>query len=468
MRTHTVQELIGVAEETEVILAGWVHRRRDHGPITFIDLRNRRELVQVVVRWKEMDATEAETLQNSLKSESVISVTGIVKARRPGSENKDIATGDIEIVATKVVVINEAATPPFVLDDMKASVGEETRMKYRYLDLRRDSMQYNIALRHRAIQELRKYLWERDFMEIETPILGKSTPEGARDYLVPSRVHGGNFYALPQSPQQYKQLLMVAGMERYFQVTRCFRDEDLRGDRQPEFTQFDMEMSFVEQEDVMKLVEEMFIAVTRAVAPEKRITFTPFKRLTYAEAMSQYGSDKPDLRENKDDPNELAFCWVVDFPMFERKEDGTLGAVHHPFTKPKIDSVEALKNAPDPTAILANQYDLVLNGYELAGGSIRTHDPEMLAATFEVLGHSTDDVQAKFGHLLEAFKYGVPPHGGIAPGIDRYVMLLAGAETIREVIAFPKNDKARDPMMDAPSEVSAEQLQELSIRVVKK
>jgi aspartyl-tRNA synthetase len=467
-RTHTVLQLTDTKEGAEVVLSGWVHRRRDHGPITFIDLRNRQELVQVVVRWKDMSEKEVDSLKESLKPESVVEVKGKVVARRPGSENEEISTGKIEVVANEVKVINEAQTPPFVLDEAKSAVGEETRMKYRYLDLRRQPMQKNLKLRHDASRAVREFLWQQDFIEVETPILSKSTPEGARDYLVPSRVHGGKFFALPQSPQQYKQLLMVAGIEKYFQIVRCFRDEDQRGDRQPEFTQVDIEASFVEREDILEMVEKMFIEVVKKVAPEKTFTAVPFPRMSYAEAMEKYGNDRPDIRKNTDDPNELGFCWVLDFPMFERKDDGTLGAVHHPFTMPQVDSVEELRNAPDPTQLLAHQYDLALNGSEICGGSIRTHDPELLQATFEVLGHSVEDIQAKFGHLLEAFKYGVPPHGGIACGFDRFVAILAGETSIREVIAFPKNDKAKDPMMDSPSGVSPEQLQELSIRVVKK
>lgn len=468
LRTHVIAELPLIEAGTTVTLAGWVHRRRDHGPITFIDLRNRREIVQVVIRWKEFSDEIGQVLKEQLKSEAVVQVVGVVTARRAGSENPDLSTGKIEIVASVVNIINQSETPPFVLDEAKSNVGEETRVKYRYLDLRRDQMQKNMALRNEAARAIREYLWRHDFMEIETPILSKSTPEGARDYLVPSRVHSGKFFALPQSPQQYKQLLMVGGVERYFQIARCFRDEDLRGDRQPEFTQVDIEASFVEREDILQLIENMFVEVVKKVAPEKKFTALPFPRISYAEAMSKYGNDKPDMRENPDDPNELAFCWVLDFPMFERKDDGTLGAVHHPFTMPQVANAAELRAVADPTQLLAHQYDLALNGSEICGGSIRTHDPELLQATFEILGHTVEDIRAKFGHLLDAFKYGVPPHGGLACGFDRLVAILAGETSIREVIAFPKNDKAKDPMMDSPSDVGVEQLQELSIRVVKK
>jgi len=465
-RTHEVKDLPSVEIGTKVTLAGWVHRRRDHGPLIFIDLRNRRDLVQVVIREKDFSATEQEGLKEAIRPETVVQIQGTIQARKPGNENPNIATGKIEVIAEKVVIINSAATPPFVLDDPSVVVGEDIRMKYRYLDLRRERLQKNLLLRHEVVRAMRQYLIVRDFIEIETPYLSKSTPEGARDYLVPSRFQPGKFYALPQSPQQYKQLLMVAGLEKYFQIVRCFRDEDTRGDRQPEFTQLDIEMSFVEQEDILKLIEEMYIHLVKTVTPEKHITFQPFKRLSSAEAMSKYGTDKPDLRENKEDPNELAFAFILDFPMFEKKDDGSLGAVHHPFTRPRVNNVEELK-ITDPLAVLAEQYDFVLNGYEIGGGSMRTHDPKMLQAVFEILGHSPDDVQAQFGHLLEAFRYGVPPHGGIAPGIDRFVMILANEPNIREVIAFPKTGDGRDLMMDAPSSISEQQIKELHLRIIK-
>lgn len=464
LRTHTVTELTQLPVGTTVTVAGWVHRRRDHGPIVFIDLRNRLDVVQVVVRLKDFNDEEQEQIKDGLRSESVVAITGAVTARRPGTENEDLLTGKIEIVATHVAVLNRAETPPFVIDDPAIVAGEEVRLTYRYLDLRRQKPLANMLLRNNVIQEMRRYLLERDFIEIETPVLSKSTPEGARDYLVPDRRRPGQFYALPQSPQQYKQLLMVAGLERYFQIVRCFRDEDTRGDRQPEFTQLDIEMSFVEQEDLLQLIEALFIHLVKTCTPEKRIQEIPFPRLTYKEAMETYGNDKPDLRKDKNDPTLLAFCFVLDFPMFERKDDGTLGAVHHPFTKPRVASPEALK-AAEPTSILADQYDFVLNGYEIGGGSIRTHDPALLAAVFEVLGHSSEDVERQFGHLLRAFRYGVPPHGGIAPGIDRFIMLLANEPNIREVIAFPKTGDGRDFMMDAPSLVSEAQMKELHLSV---
>lgn len=465
LRSHGVKDLLSVEVGSKVTLAGWVHRRRDHGPLIFIDLRNRLDLVQVVIREKDFSDVEQIRLREAIRPETVVQIKGTVQPRKRGNENPNILTGKIEVAAEEVNILSSAETPPFVLDDETQVVGEDIRMKYRYLDLRRERMQKNIRLRHDVTQFMRHYLTSRDFIEVETPLLGKSTPEGARDYLVPARLQAGKFYALPQSPQQYKQLLMVAGLERYFQIARCFRDEDTRGDRQPEFTQLDMEMSFVEQEDVLRLVEEMFVNIVQTIVPQKHITAIPFFRLSYSEATAKYGTDKPDLRVNKDDPDELAFAFVLDFPMFEKKDDGTLGAVHHPFTHPRVASVEELKSA-DPMSVIADQYDFVLNGYEIGGGSIRTHDPKMLQAVFEILGHSPEDVQAQFGHLLEAFRYGVPPHGGIAPGIDRFVMILASEPNIREVIAFPKTGDGRDLMMNAPSSISDQQFKELHLKII--
>ncbi len=421
--------------------------------------------MQVVIREKDFAEDERARLKEAIRPETVVQIIGAIQPRKAGNENPNLATGNIEVVASAVNILNAAETPPFVLDDDTQLAGEDVRLKYRYLDLRRDKPQRNLQLRNAVIQEIRRSLLAQDFLEIETPVLSKSTPEGARDYLVPDRRRAGQFYALPQSPQQYKQLLMVAGMEKYFQIVRCFRDEDTRGDRQPEFTQLDLEMSFIEQEDILQLTEALYINLVQKLAPEKKISQIPFPRLTYKEAIEKYGSDKPDLRVNKDDPNELAFAWVLDFPMFEKLDDGSLSAVHHPFTRPRVASVEELKST-DPLKIAADQYDFVLNGYEIGGGSIRTHDPAMLQAVFEVLGHKPEAVQAQFGHLLEAFRYGVPPHGGVAPGIDRFVMILVDEPNIREVIAFPKTGDGRDLMMNAPSEVSAAQLKELHLKIV--
>lgn len=464
-RTHTVSQLPEVEEGTEVVLAGWVHRRRDHGPITFIDLRNRQELVQVVVRWKEID----EALKESLKPESVVEIKGKIAARKAGSENKDIATGSIEVVASEITILNESLTPPFVLDDAKSAVGEETRLKYRYLDLRREEMQKNLKLRSNVISFFREYLNDQDFLEVETPILTKGTPEGAREFIVPSRLHPGNFYVLPQSPQQFKQLLMVGGVEKYFQFARCFRDEDARADRDVEFTQLDIEMSFVEQEDILQLGEDMMNKLVdrlNELGHNYKISKKPWPRITYAESVEKYGTDKPDLRENKDDPHELAFCWIVDFPMFEKKADGTMQAAHHPFTQ--INPEDEKYMDTDPLKVRAWAYDIVLNGYELSSGSIRVHKRDLQDKIFKVLGLSDEQIQSKFGHMLEAFQYGAPPHGGFAPGIDRLTMVLIGTESLRNAIAFPKTSEAKDLMMGAPSPLDSDTLLQAGIRVVKK
>ena len=577
----------------DVVLAGWVHRRRDHGSLIFIDLRDSSGLVQVVLNPSE--SSEAHSIGAEFRNEWVVRVWGKVSRRPEGTENRDMATGDIEVTVHKVEVLNPSKTPPFYINE-EVEVGEALRLKYRYLDLRRARLQRNLALRHRVVKYIRDYLDAKGFIEIETPILIKSTPEGARDYLVPSRVHPGSFYALPQSPQQLKQLLMVAGFEKYFQIARCFRDEDLRADRQPEFTQLDLEMSFVDEDDVLDLTEGLFIGLVEAVTPSKQI-IKPFPRLTYAEVMDRYGTDKPDLRfglELQDlsdlakwsgfkvfssaieeggvvkgmrvpgcggytrkqlddltelakargarglvtlalegaangaeeftpdnvrgiasrhlsgeqlneliarmegqkgdllllvagprkivnvalaalrnemgsrlglcDPNLLSFLFVVDFPLVEwGEETGRWEPTHHPFTSPKEDDIPMLDKGPG--SVLARCYDMVCNGQELASGSIRIHDRQLQQRIFKLLGYDEDETQARFGHLLEAFEYGAPPHGGIAPGIDRVVALLAGEESIREIIAFPKNQSAIDVMTGAPSPVASEQLKELHLRV---
>lgn len=454
----------------KVELAGWIDSRRDHGKIIFFDLRDREGLVQLVAA---PDAGEAHKVAETLRPEWVVSVKGEVKDRPKGTENSNLVTGQLEIAVSEITVLAKSEALPFPIDGDGYEIDEETRMKYRYIDLRRKRLTKNIRNRYKVIRFMREFLGERGFAEVETPILSKSTPEGARDYLVPSRLYPGKFYALPQSPQQYKQLLMIAGLERYFQITRCFRDEDTRGDRQPEFTQLDIEMSFVGEDDVMGLVEEMYLSLVKKLYPNKKLKLDGsgrIPRMSYDEAIKNYGSDKPDVRENKDDPDELAFLFVVDFPMFEWKEtEKRWDAVHHPFTQPRVNGVEDFKNKfqSDPSSIKAKQYDFVLNGYEIGGGSIRTHDPELLSAVFEAMGNRPEDVQAKFGHLLQAFRYGVPPHGGVAPGVDRLVMLLEREPNIREVIAFPKTGDGRDPMMQAPSEVDKSQLDELHLIINK-
>ncbi|MBI4132977.1 aspartate--tRNA ligase [Candidatus Uhrbacteria bacterium] len=460
VRTYVADTTEKVGQE--VMVFGWVHARRDMGKIIFIDLRDATGVLQVVFPPGNSELLET---ANQLRAEFVVTIRGKVGARPEKNVNPNIATGRVELVSLELNILNEAHTPPFELDRDTRPVNEETRLKYRYLDLRTERMQKNIRLRDRVITFFRTYMHERGFVEIETPILVRGTPEGAREFVVPSRLHAGKFYVLPQSPQQFKQLSMVAGFDRYFQIARCFRDEDQRGDRQPEFTQLDFEMSFVDREDVLAYTEAMFIELVRLLAPEKRISAEPFPRLTYAEAMKKYGSDKPDLRTDKNDPNELAFCWILDFPMFEKLEDGSMQAMHHPFCDVHPDDLAKLDT--DPMSVRANAYDLVLNGYELSSGSIRIHTRDLQNRIFQLLGLSDEDIQNKFGHMLEAFTYGAPPHGGFAPGIDRIVMVLAGEPNIREVIAFPKTGDARDPLMGAPSELPEKQLKEVHVRVSK-
>ncbi|MEN9557978.1 MAG: hypothetical protein RL141_347 [Candidatus Parcubacteria bacterium] len=449
-----------------VTLSGWLDTRRDMGKITFVDLRDRTGTVQVVLVPGELPEDQREWIKD-LRSEFVLQITGEVKERNAKQVNPNIATGTIEILAKNLVVLNEAKTPPFELDKDTRTINEEVRLKYRYLDLRTPRMQKNIRLRDTIITFFRDYMHKNDFVEIETPILMKGTPEGSREYVVPSRLHAGEFYVLPQSPQQFKQLCMVAGFERYFQVARCFRDEDQRGDRQPEFTQLDYEMSFVTQEDVLQFTEAMFIAMAEQLFPKKKIASRPFPRLTYAESMEKYGSDKPDLRQDKNDPNELAFCWILDFPMFEKLEDGSIQAQHHPFCSIKEEDKDKFMKGEDILSIRANAYDLVLNGFELSSGSIRIHEQALQKRIFDLLGVSEEEQKAKFGHMLEAFAFGAPPHGGFAPGIDRIVMLMAGEPNIREVIAFPKDGNARDLMMGAPAPISKKALDEANVQVKK-
>ncbi len=440
-----------------VIVRGWVHTIRDMGKITFIDLRDQTGLLQVVV--------PGDYELPRLSVEYVIEVEGEVRERGERFRNPRLATGGVEVGATRVTLLNEAAELPFEVKKDTIDINEELRLKYRYLDVRSERMASNLRLRSNITKFIRDYLHEADFTEVETPLLTKGTPEGSREFLVPSRLHAEEFYVLPQSPQQFKQLLMVGGVGRYYQIARCLRDEDQRGDRQLEFTQVDMELSFVEQEDVLALNEAMMIKLVQELFPDKHISTTPFPRLTYAEAMEKYGSDKPDLRKDKDDPNELAFCWVVDFPMFEiNTESSKVDAVHHPFTAPKAEDASQLE--AEPMKVRADAYDIVLNGYEIGGGSIRIHSSELQRRVFELLGLGKHEIEARFGHMLEAFRYGVPPHGGLAYGLDRLIMILANEPNIREVIAFPKTGDGRDPLTGAPSATTEAALAEAHIRTV--
>ncbi len=584
-KTHTCGELRQEHIGQTVVLAGWVNRRRDHGGVTFIDLRDRFGMVQVVANQETFP--DAHAILSPVRMEWVVQVAGIVRQRLAGMENSNLETGEIEVEIERVKILNPAKPTPFLISSDE-EVDEQMRLRYRYLDLRRERMRRNLELRHRVVKFIRDYLDEQRFLEVETPILFKTTPEGARDYLVPSRIHPGEFYALPQSPQQLKQLLMVAGVERYFQIARCFRDEDQRGDRGPEFTQLDLEMSFVEREDVMALAEDLFTKLVKQIVPNKKLLEEPWPKLSYQEALSRFGKDNPDLRFGMElvdisdlagtsgfrvfesvvggggsvrginasglgdysrkqideltefvgkfgaqglaylaitsdgqqrssfakftdeitlqsiqerlaakpgdlllfvaaekevvyeslgrlrellgeclglrNPDVLAFCWVTDFPfVMWNTDEQRWDPSHHLFTAPMPSDIPLLTE--DPSRARGQQYDMVLNGNEVGGGSIRIHDSQLQAQVFELIGLEPAVAKERFGHMLEAFEYGTPPHGGIAPGIDRICMILADEPNIREVIAFPKNQMARDVMADAPSAAEPKQLAELHIKL---
>tara|TARA_Y100000310_G_C20666761_1_gene807946 strand:+ start:233 stop:1600 length:1368 start_codon:yes stop_codon:yes gene_type:complete len=453
LRTHTCGELSKKEAGQKVVLAGWVDSVRIGGKIGFLDLKDRYGKTQVFLN-KDL----AQEFRN-LNKEDILQIKGEVKAR-PANQVKEKGTGEIELSASSIGVLKKVPTLPLDLSEEIEST-EEIRLKYRYIDLRKDQMRKNLILRHKLTKAIRDFLDKESFLEIETPFLGKSTPEGARDYLVPSRKFPENFYALPQSPQLFKQLLMVSGFDKYFQIVKCFRDEDLRADRQPEFTQLDMELSFVEEEDIYDLLEMLVKFVFKEVLNEK--LKIPFPRMTHTEAMKKYKTDKPDIRKGKD---KFAFLWITDFPMFEfSEEENRLVSVHHPFTCPDLDDVKFLHTKKEK--VNSRAYDLVLNGVELGGGSIRISDEALQKEVFKALGVDEKEQKEKFGFLLEALQF-APPHGGIAFGLDRWAMLMAGEESIREVIAFPKNKDAKDLMLDAPSGVSGEQLKDLGIRLSKK
>jgi len=475
MESLSISKTINFVEQ-KVTLHGFVHNIREMGGIIFLDLRDRSGIIQTIIDPKIIGEKNFEETKR-LKRESVIEIEGEIKKRPEKNKNLKILTGEIELQAKKIKILNLSDDLPFEIRKDTRGVDEELRLKYRYLDLRSERMKNNLIKRHELILWLRNYLAKKGFIEIETPLLGKGTPEGSREFIVPSRLWPGKFYTLPQSPQQYKQLLMIAGLEKYFQFARCLRDEDGRADRQPEFTQLDIEMSFVNQEEIMSLTEEMMIEVVGKIFPEKKITQIPFPRINYEESLRLYQSDKPDLRpcsrasslqgKKIKENGELSFVWVVNQPLFEYSEtEKKLVSVHHPFTAPQEDDLNKVEK--EPLKASAQMYDLVLNGEEIAGGSIRIHNPKLQQLIFKILGLKESEIKEKFGHLIEAFKFGAPPHGGIAFGFDRLVSILCNEETIREVITFPKTGDSRDPLAGSPSELPKTQIAEANIEIKKK
>ncbi len=457
-----------IGEEIEIYAR--INTRRNQGKMIFFDFQDPTGLVQGVVLPKS-DAMED---AKKIKENFVVLIKGNINERPENNKKEGVLNGDIELEVMGLLVINTSEIIPFPLDDT-SNINENTRLKYRYLDLRSERMKKNVKNRFRVQQFIRKYLANQGFIEIETPILSAPTPEGARSFVVPSRLDAGEFYALPQSPQQYKQLLMVADFDKYFQFARCLRDEDSRGDRQPEFTQMDLEMSFVSEEDIMRLNEELLITLVEELYPEKKIQEIPFPRMTYNDVMEKYGTDRPDIRKDKSDNDLLAFLWVTDFPMFEKVADDNnfddaknWTFTHNPFSKPKDEYMADFMSGKNVENILSTQYDIVLNGFEIGGGSIRSHKPDMLRKTFEIMGYDQKRIEENFGHMLEALSFGAPPHGGIAWGFDRLLMILEKEKSIREVIPFAKTGEGKDLMLDAPGEITEKQLAELMIKLVNK
>ena len=465
MKRLLASETINKVGET-VIVAGWVHARRDMGKVVFFDLRDDggvENLLQIVCVPADLGDDGMATV-NNVRAEWVIQFEGVVQARGEKQVNHKLQTGTVELLAKKITVLNEAKTPPFEVDKDTADIDEKVRLKHRYLDLRTDRLQKNIRTRSAFVQKIREFLFKRNFTEIETPLLTKATPEGSRDFIVPSRLQPGKFFALPQSPQQYKQLIMASGFEKYFQIARALRDEDPRADRGFEHTQVDLEMAFVDREDVMNTVEAMMIEVAEGLG--KTVKEKPFPRISYKDAMDKYGADKFDLRTNEEkEAAVLSYAWVIDFPFFEPDKKGGWTFTHNPFSNPLPESREDLLKGENIENILTSQYDLICNGYEAGGGSIRAHEPDILRATYKVMGYSDEEIEESVGHMLAAFEYGAPPHGGIALGVERNVMTMREEEYLREVQAFPMTGSAMTSVMNAPGPLSDEAMQDAHIKL---